>query len=56
MFGISIISTRELKRLQDIDEVFSKRVGEMTEENFKLKEQVKSLTRLRDEKGKFIKK
>ncbi|MDR0864994.1 MAG: hypothetical protein LBO74_08690 [Candidatus Symbiothrix sp.] len=56
MFGLSIIKTSELQRLRDVDEFFSKKIGEANEENFKLKEQVKSLTRLRDKTGKFIKK
>jgi len=56
MFGLSIISTEELKRLKDVDTFFSKRIGELTEENFRLKEQVEAFTRSIDRKGRFIKK
>jgi hypothetical protein len=56
MFGLSIIKTSELQRLRDVDELFSKKMSEANVENFRLKEQVKSLTRLRDSSGKFIKK
>jgi hypothetical protein len=54
MFGLSIIKKNELKRLHDVDDLFSTKIGELHTENFRLQEQVKSLTRLRDAKGKYI--
>ena len=43
MFGLSIVSTDELKRLQDVDDLFSTKMGEKVTEVFNLNEQIKSL-------------
>ena len=43
MFGLSIVSTDELKRLQDVDDLFSTKMGEKVTEIFNLNEQIKSL-------------
>ena len=61
MFGLSIVSTDELKRLQDVDDLFSTKMGEKIKEVFNLNEQIKFLSeRLakfdrKRENGKFIK-
>ena len=44
MFGLTIIRTKELERLKDVDTFFDKRITEMTKANSQLKEQTKSLS------------
>jgi len=44
MFGLSIVSTDELKRLQDVDDLFSTKMGEKVKEVFNLNEQIKFLS------------
>jgi hypothetical protein len=63
MLGLSIISTQELKRLRDIDELFSLKIFELNEEHFRLKSkidilesEVKKITPKRASNGKFVKK
>ena len=61
MFGLSIISTDELKRLQDVDKSFSTKMGEKVKEVFNLNEQIKLLSEKlakfnrKRENGKFVK-
>mgnify|MGYP001198495016 CR=1 FL=1 len=54
MFGITIIKTNELKRLQEIDERFNIEIGERNKEVFFLKNKLAKFDRKR-EHGKFVK-
>jgi hypothetical protein len=56
MVGLQIIKSSELKRLRDVDELFSKKIEEKNWEIFKLNEEIKKLTPKRADKGKFVKK
>ncbi|MDR0658824.1 MAG: hypothetical protein LBG18_07840 [Mediterranea sp.] len=56
MFGLVIIKVKELKRLRDVDEVFISQMNALKEENKELLKEIQSLTRKRDEKGRFLKK
>lgn len=60
---ISLISTKELQRLRDVDSTFTKalnaknaRISELELQNKILAMTVKERTRQRDEKGRFLKK
>ncbi|MDR3272331.1 MAG: hypothetical protein LBT29_02445 [Flavobacteriaceae bacterium] len=63
MFGLSIIKKKELERLLNVNQLFTDYFGEKQDENFHLSErikilekEVKQLTRIRDEKGRYVKK
>jgi hypothetical protein len=55
MLGLSILKTKELERLRNIDEVFNPTIASYKKSIISLEERVKKLTRMRDSKGKFQK-